>query len=256
MIMDFVFDINSVFCDLTKTALEEMCREGKVASSLAIKYSGLKLSIIGNAGTVIKLKIAWDSGDSNEVGKAVFAAVGGYIGAYFGVSVGILLEFSHKKGFILFKAPGEKFIAPVALGYLGDQVGNQAGEQLWEYMSDHDKGVVINLLGWGQISVHVTIGDSSTWQLNGGEWEAQLAARTAPSAYSSENISRGIFITMQTDCGWNTLLNRYGDAVRKATDVYGNLVYNTIVEPGTSIFIPTDDEICFDMEMLYIYPKK
>lgn len=47
MIMSFTFDANSVFCDTAKTALEKVCEEGKIAGSLAARFSGLKLYVVG-----------------------------------------------------------------------------------------------------------------------------------------------------------------------------------------------------------------
>ena len=88
MVMSFTFDANSVYFDTVKTAIENVCEEGKIAGSLATKFAGLKFSILGNADKVISIKIAWDSGEPNEVGAAVFEAVGGLIGAAGGSTLG------------------------------------------------------------------------------------------------------------------------------------------------------------------------
>jgi hypothetical protein len=250
MIMSFTFDANSVFCDTAKTALEKVCEEGKIAGSLAARFSGLKLYVVGNVDKVISIKIAWDSGNPNEVGAAAFEALGGLVGASAGSAGGSWL------GATAFAESGGWIWTPVVGGYLGDKAGGWAGEKAWEYLNENNKQAILNFAGIGNIGVHVSMEDvipyySVNPKLSAGIWQSILIgsssnAKDFPRQEGndpSNNVSSGVVTTpileptryflefeIKAGDGWDTLEAMYGPKIRDLPE------YGTIQSPGNKRF--------------------
>lgn len=173
MVMTLTFDANSMFCEAVNTTLEKVCKEGKIAENLAARFSGLKLSVIGNADKIISLRIAWKDGDAKDVGAAVFEVAGGLIGAQAGSAAGRWV------GATAFSQSGGWLWTPVAGGYLGDKAGSWLGEKAWEYLSENNKQLILSFAGIGDVGVQVSTENKSLFysvrpKLSVGNWQEIL----------------------------------------------------------------------------------
>ena len=239
MVMTLTFDANSMFCEAVNTALEKVCKEGKIAGTLAARFSGLKLSVIGNADKIISLRIAWKDGDAKDVGAAVFEVAGGLIGAQAGSVAGRWV------GATAFSQSGGWLWTPVAGGYLGDKAGSWLGEKAWEYLSENNKQLILSFAGIGDVGVQVSTENKSLFysvspKLSVGNWQEILqgGSPTEKNAlkndiYTFGNIGKVTTPILQPTRyflefeikdgdGWGTLEAIYGPQILNLPE-YGNI---------------------------------
>lgn len=120
-----VIDIYGYSSSAISTATSELIRSAVQDGSLVSKIAGVKLSVLSVSGDLLKIKIAYDSGDADSVGKAVLGAIGGAILSGPGIALGRL-------GGALTPLPGGSILGGVAGGAAGSAVGGLAGEYVWQ----------------------------------------------------------------------------------------------------------------------------
>lgn len=82
----------SALSTFTTELIRNAVKDGTLGEKVAAQIPGVKLSVLSYSGDLLKIKIAYDSGDANNVGQTVFEAVGGAIFGGAGVIGGRMLS--------------------------------------------------------------------------------------------------------------------------------------------------------------------
>ena len=151
---EVVINIYAETSEIVGSGLAEALRSMKtddLVARLASQTTGVKVGLLGVSGDLIKIKIAYDTGNPDLIGKEVFGFIGEVIaapvGAVAGRGIGLALG-----------GPGGSWIGAVGGGYFAAELGESFGKGVWETIKDRPAGdwAKINILGLTDISMSVS----------------------------------------------------------------------------------------------------